>query len=139
MGEVHVKARLTNAVDEDRFRRGKLTAEQIRSCEADAVVDTGTAHTLVPPALAERLGLAIRGQQVVHLAGGHREAVSVTGPLIVQIDGRDTVDEALVLGDEVLIGQTVLEKLDFLVDCNGRRLISNPRHGDQPGTTVRPR
>jgi hypothetical protein len=53
--------------------------------------------------------------------------VSVTEPLIVEIDGHDTLDEAPVLRDQVLIGQTVLEKLDLLVDCDGRRLIQNPR------------
>ena len=53
--------------------------------------------------------------------------MNVTGPVVVEIDGHDTLDEALVLGDEVLIGQTVLEKLNLLVDCEGRRLIPNPR------------
>ena len=35
-------------------------------------------------------------------ADGRTEAVSVTGPLIVELEGRDTMEEALVLGDEVL-------------------------------------
>lgn len=127
MGEVRVKARLTNAVDEGLVRRGLLTSDQVRSYEADAVVDTGATRTVLPPDVAEHLGLAIRGQRFVHYADGHREAVNVTEPLVVEIDGHDTTDEALVLGDQVLIGQTVLEKLDLLVDCDGRRLIPNPR------------
>jgi hypothetical protein len=61
----------------------------------------------------------------------------VTEPLIVELEGRDTLDEALVLGDEVLIGQTVLEKLDLHVDCQQRRLIPNPAHPDQPVTKVK--
>jgi hypothetical protein len=47
--------------------------------------------------------------------------------------------EALVLGDEVLIGQTVLEKLDLLVDRERRRLVP-PRTGSgwsSPGWRVR--
>ena len=68
---------------------------------------------------------------------GRKESVDVTGPLIVEIMGRDTVEEALVLGDEVLIGQTVLEKLDLLVDCANQRLVPNPSHPDQPVTKVK--
>jgi clan AA aspartic protease len=136
MGEVRITARLTNAIDEALVRRGTLSPDRMRSYDADAIVDTGTAHTVVPREIAARLGLAIRSRQVAYLAGGHSEEVDVTEPLIVEIDGRTTVDEALVLGDEVLIGQTVLEKLDFLVDCNGARLISNPRHPGGWGTRV---
>ena len=36
------------------------------------------------------------------------------------------------LGSEVLIGQTVLESLDLLVDCANHRVIPNPAHPDQP-------
>src|SRR2546430_17656857 len=64
-------------------------------------------------------------------ADGRKEAVSVTEPLVLEIEGRDTLDESLVLGDEVLIGQTVLEKLDVFVDCQRRRLEANAYHPDQ--------
>jgi hypothetical protein len=47
------------------------------------------------------------------------------------------MEEALVLGDEVLIGQTVLEKLDLLVDCAKQKLVPNPAHPDQPVTKVK--
>lgn len=63
--------------------------------------------------------------------------VDVTGPIVFELLGRGTLEEALVLGDEVLIGQTVLEKLDLLPDCQGRRLIPNPAHRDQPVTKVK--
>ena len=133
MGEVRVKARLTNALDESLVRRGVLTADRVRRYEADAVVDTGATRTVLPREIVERLGLAIRGQRFARSADGHREAVNVTEPLVVEIDGHDTIDEALVLGEHVLIGQTVLEKLNLLVDCDGRRLIPNPR---QPASRV---
>ena len=70
-------------------------------------------------------------------ADGRTEAVSVTEPLVVEIDGRNTLEEALILGDEVLIGQTVLEKLDLFVDSRGRRLVPNPAHPDQSITKVK--
>jgi clan AA aspartic protease len=137
MGEVRVKAKLMNAVDEALVRRGMLKPEQIRTYEADALVDTGAVRTVLPSHVAARLGLETRGERVAEYADGRVEAVSVTEPLVVEIDGRDTLDEALILGDEVLIGQTVLEKLDLLVDCQRRRLVPNPAHPDQPVTKVK--
>lgn len=68
----------------------------------------------------------------MELANGQNEVVDVTEPAIVTIAGRDTILEMLVVGNEVLIGQTVLEKVDMLVDCTGRQLIPNPAHPDQP-------
>ena len=38
-----------------------------------------------------------------------------------------TTEETLVLGSEVLIGQTVLESLDLRVDCTNHRVIPTPR------------
>jgi hypothetical protein len=38
----------------------------------------------------------------------------------------------MILGTQVLLGVTVLEELDLLVDCTGRRLIPNPAHPQQP-------
>jgi clan AA aspartic protease len=136
MGEVRVKARLTNAVDESLVRRGLLKPEQVRSCDVDALVDTGAVQTVLPPQITARLGLGVRRQRVVKYADGRTETVDVTEPLVVELEGRDTLEEALVLGDEVLIGQTVLEKLDLFVDCQRQRLVPNPAHPDQAVTKV---
>jgi len=135
MGEVRVAVKLTNAVDEALVRRGMMTPEQVRTYEADALVDTGAVRMVVPPEVAIRLGLGVRGQRMAEYADGRTETVSVTEPLVVEIDGRDTLEEALILGDEVLIGQAVLEKLD--VDSRRRRLVPNPAHPDQPVTKVK--
>lgn len=137
MGEVRVKAKLTNAVDEALVRRGLLTPQQVRTYEADALVDTGAVRTVLPQHVADSLGLAMRGQRVVEYADGRKEAVHVTEPLVIDLQGRDTLEEALVLGDEMLIGQTVLEKLDLFVDCQRQRLVPNPAHPDQPVTKVK--
>jgi clan AA aspartic protease len=137
LGEVRVKARLTNAVDEGLVRRGMFRPERVRTYEADALVDTGAVRVVLPPHVVARLGLAVRGQRVTEDTDGRRDVVGVTEPLIVELEGRDTLDEALVLGDEVLIGQTVLEKLDLFVDCQRRQLIPNRAHPDQPVTKVK--
>ena len=132
MGEVRVQVKLTNAVDEDLVNRGLLNPNQLRVCETQALVDTGAVRSVLPMAIVQQLGLRIRGQQVAQYADGRQEAVGVTGAAIIEIEGRETTEAALVTGDEVLIGQTVLETLDLLVDCKNQRLIPNPAHPDQP-------
>jgi clan AA aspartic protease len=131
MGAVRVKARLTNAADESLVRRGMLPPDEVRTCEVDALVDTGAVRTVLPQEIVSRLGLAIDGQLVAQYADGRMEAVNMTEPVRVELAGRHTAEEALVLGDEVLIGQTILEKLDLFVDSYGQRLVPNPAHPDQ--------
>jgi hypothetical protein len=47
------------------------------------------------------------------------------------------VDDALIGGDEVRIGLTIVNKLDLKVDEANRRLIPNPVHPDQPVSKVK--
>lgn len=137
MGEVRVSLKLTNALDEELHRSQQLPESQIRCYEALAVVDTGAVPMIVPQFVADRLGLSVRGHRVVEYADGRKESVDLTSALVVEIAGRDTIEEAVILGDEILIGQTVLEKLDLLVDCANRILTSNPAHPDQPVIKVK--
>jgi predicted aspartyl protease len=136
MGDVRVQVRLTNAFDEALVRQGLLKPEQARSYVGDALVDTGAVLTVLPAQVAARLGLGVRGQRVAEYADGRKETVDLTEPLVVELEGRDTLEEALVLGNEILIGQTVLGKLDLFVDCQGQRLVPNPAHPDQAVTKV---
>jgi len=137
MGEVRTEVNLTNAIDEGLVRRGQLAPEQVRRYKADALIDTGAVRMVVPPHVVQALGLAITGQRVAEYADGRKDAVGITEAIDVDINGRSTLDEALVLGDEVIIGQTVLEKLDLWVDCTNQRLIPNPAHPDQPVSKVK--
>jgi len=137
MGEVRVKVKLTNAVDEALVRRHQLKSAQVRTYEADALVDTGAVRTIIPQAVLEKLGLAVRGETVAEYADGRKDTVGISEPLVVDVLGRDTLEDALILGDEILIGQTVLEKLDLLVDCARNRVIRNPAHPDQAVTKVK--
>ena len=132
MGEVRVQVKLTNAVDEILVNRGLLNPNQFRVCETQALVDTGAVRTVIPIQIVQQLGLRIRGQQIAQYADGREEMVGLTGAVIIEIEGRETTEAALVTGDEVLIGQTVLETLDLLVDCKNQRLIPNPAHPDYP-------
>ena len=137
MGEIRVKVILTNSADEMAHRRRKLKKSAIRRFEADALVDTGAVRSVIPIHVMEKLGVLERGKRVAEYADGRKDTVGITEPIIFDIFGRDTLEEALVLGDEVLIGLTVLNKLDLKSDCANRRLVPNPAHPDQPVSKVK--
>ncbi|RUR73293.1 retroviral-like aspartic protease family protein [Chlorogloeopsis fritschii PCC 9212] len=126
MGEVRVKVKLTNAIDEALVSRGILNPNMLRVCETEALVDTGAVRTVLPMSIVQQLGLRIRGQQVAQYANGMEESVGLTEPVIIELEGRETTEAVLVIGDTVLIGQTVLETLDLLVDYRNQRLVPNP-------------
>jgi clan AA aspartic protease len=132
MGEVRVQVKLINAVDEELVNRGLLNPNQLRVHETQALIDTGAVRTVLSKEIVEKLGLRIRGQQIAKYADGRQEEVGLTGPVIIQLEGRETTEAVLVAGDEVLIGQTVLETLDLLVDCKNQCLIPNPKHPEYP-------
>jgi predicted aspartyl protease len=136
MGEVRAQVTLTNVIDEELMHQEQFNPQQVRTYEANALVNMGAVWTLLPIDVVRHLGLRIRGQRVAEYAGARREIVDVTGPVAVKVYGRETAEEALVLGDEILIGRTVLEKLDLHVDSANRRLIPNPAHPDQVVTKV---
>lgn len=136
-GEIRVRVKLTNAVDEALVRRGSLRPDQVRRVEVDGVVDTGAVRSVLPVHIVQQLGLQIRGQRMAQYADGRAESAGVTEPVIFECLTRDTMEEALVLGSEVLIGQTVLEKLDLLADGAGRRLVPHPDRPNQPVSMVR--
>lgn len=136
MGEVRVKVKLTNAFDESLARRGQLKTEEIRSYEAEALIDTGAVSSVIPQNVMEQLGVLAIGNRVAEYADGRKDTVALTEPIKFSIMGRITNESAMVLGDEVSIGQTILEVLDLLVDCS-RRLIPNPAHPDQPVVKVK--
>jgi len=85
--------------------------------QAEALIDSGSLRTALPADVVELLGLRIRSQEIAKYAAGRQEIVGLTKPVLIEIEGRETIEAAMVLGDMVLIGQTVLETLDFLVDC----------------------
>jgi clan AA aspartic protease len=132
MGEVRVKVKLTNAVDETLVSRGLLNPNQLRVIETQALVDTGAVKMVLPMSIVQELGLRIRGKQIAQYADGREEEIGLTEALIIEIEERETIEAALVTGNEVLIGQTVLETLDLLVDCKNQCLIPNPKHPNYP-------
>jgi len=129
MGAVHVQVKLTNAIDEELVRRGLLNPKCLKTHETTAFVDTEAVRTVLPRSFVQELNLTIRGRQTARYADGREDSVDVTGPVIIELNGRQTIEAALVTGDMVLISQMVLETLDLWVDCK------NPTPDSQSGAS----
>ena len=136
MGEVHVRVRLSNAMDTEMAEQGLLEVDRIRSCEVDALVDTGATRSVISSELAGRLGLRISRHTKAILGDGSEVPIGVCNMVCFEIQGRKTCEDAYVLGGQVLIGQTVLESTDLLVDCTNRKLIPNPAHPEGPAFRI---
>jgi len=130
VGEVRVQVKLCNVADLAAAAAGKLDPQSVRRIEANAMVDTGAVRSCIPQPLLDRLGIQPLDHMVVEYANGQKESVRLAYGVMFDILERRTSDDALVLGDEVLIGQTLLEKMDLIVDCTNRRLLPNPSHPD---------
>ena len=137
MGEIREKVRLTNLADMAARPQSGKKRRKVRSIEVEAVVDAGAVMSVIPIHIVQKLGIEIRARRMARYADGRTDDVGITSGVLFEIQGRDTIEEALVLGDQVLIGQTVLEKLDLLADCAGRRLTPNPDRPNQPVIMIR--
>jgi predicted aspartyl protease len=132
VGQVKIEITLRNAPDVVMARLGHLPPEQVHTYTTQGLIDTGATRSVLPPFVTERLGLIRLSHTEARYANGLPEEVDVTEPFLVEILGRETSDDAMVVGEDVLLGITILEKLDLLVDCTRQRLIPNPAHPDQP-------
>ncbi len=133
MGKVVVAARIENLEDAYDADKGVLPAERVRSIEvSDALVDTGATLLSIPRRLVAQLGLKLRRTRTARTAAGV-VSFGIYGAVRLTVLGRDCIVEAAEIPDDcpVLIGQTPLELLDFVVDPVGQRLIGNPDHGGQ--------
>jgi len=136
MGAVYATVRLSNATDMEIAERGLMGRDEIRSCVIEALVDTGSTLSIISPDIAKTLGLRIHRQATGVLADGNRVSCGVSMGVLFEIAGRDTTQDAYIMGDAVVIGQTVLESTDLLVDCVHRKVIPNPAHPEGPALRV---
>lgn len=137
MGEVRVNVKISNATDVVMARRGLIPQDQIRAVTAEAVVDTGAVSSCIPVDLMEKLGLGTERHINAQMADGTTLSVEMTEPGYMEIMDRLATESFLVLGSEILIGQTALESTDLLVDCNRQRVITNPDHPNSAVIRIR--
>jgi predicted aspartyl protease len=92
--------------------------------DLDLLVDTGAAYSLIPTAVAERLGLRVLRQQPVVIAGGRRDVWPVA-EIRMAVEGRRDVPTLCFVTDAgpMLLGAMTLEACSVAVDPLGRRLV----------------
>ena len=132
MGRVMVDVIVENVEDVRKAQRGEIPPEKIRRITVPALVDSGATFFCMPESLIQQLGLPFNRE---------RETRTVTDPLTLKVyggarltvQGRDCDEEVLALPEsrQVLLGQIPLEKMDWWIDLNERRLVGNPEHGGQ--------
>ena len=132
MGQVHVQVILTNHREEVMARLGQLDANRVHRYETEALIDTGAVRSTIPAAVAERLGLFRLRKTDAKYADGRVEEVDMTEAVTVEILGRETEMNPMILGEQILLGVMVLEGLDLMVDCNRNRLVPYQGTWDQP-------
>ena len=137
MGEVRITVQIKNSSDEAMLRRKKLAKSKVRSVEVDAVVDTGAVRSVIPETLMQKLGLMEQTRIVARFADGRTDTVIMSEPATMYLLDREVSENFLVMGDEVLIGQTALEATDLLVDCHRGKVTTNPDHPNAPVIRVR--
>ena len=105
-----------------------------QSVEVNALVDTEATFMCVTEAIAVQLGFDTTevSRHVVTLADGRQIRVPRIAPIEIIFGNRSYITEALVLGDEPLMGVLPLEAMDLLVDPLRQQLIINPEHPNFP-------
>ena len=132
MGQVHVRVVLTNHREAVMAQFGQLDANRVHHYETEALIDTGATRSVIPSAVADRLGLFRIRRTDAPYVDSRVEEVDVTEAIMVEILGRETAILPMVLGEHVLLGSTVLEELDLMVDCKRHQLVPYQGASDQP-------
>ena len=128
MGHVRTQIALSNP------RRPEL-----QPVEVEAMVDTG-AHTLcIPEHVALQLQLEDDKQtpREVTLADGSSQSVPCVGPIEAHFENRNCYVGALVMGDEVLLGEVPMEDMDLIVSPAHQRVVINPDFPNFPHALVK--
>lgn len=105
-----------------------------QSVGINALVDTGATSMCVTEEEALQLGFDIGevAQHLVTLADGRKIWVPRIAPIEITFGNRSYVTEALVLGNEPLMGVLPLEAMDLMVDPLHQQLAVNPAHPNFP-------
>jgi clan AA aspartic protease len=100
-----------------------------KGAKVHALVDTGAFMMGVPANIAIGLGFDLEEMSTreATLADGTRVRCPVV-PLQVGFQERSCSADAMVLGDECMVGVLVLEAMGLVVDPVQQRVIPNPKH-----------
>ncbi len=126
MGIVRQKIRLANYARPD-----------LEEIDTRALVDTGALELCIPQHVALQLKLETLQEREVTLANGERKVVPYVGGVRIEVFGRQTVQSANVLGDEVLLGAIPMEAMDLIVHPARLELRPNPESPNIPASLAK--
>lgn len=114
MGLIHAQVTFENQLNKRRI-------------ETHALVDTGCLHLTIPDPVARELGFdpSEFGTFTVRLADGTQRDVPRIGPIRIYYTGRWADLNALVFGDEPLMGGFALEALDLSLNPTTQTITVN--------------
>lgn len=98
------------------------------SLEVKALADTGALHLCISEHIALQLDLEVLEKREVTIADGSKKLVNYVGPLEVQFENRKCFTGALVMGDEVLLGEIPMEDMDLVLLPSLRKVSVNPQN-----------
>jgi clan AA aspartic protease len=122
MGHVYADLKVTNLFSK-------------KAVDVTMLVDTGATFISLTEPQAIQLGFDLDECEriTVTTADGRSHSVPKVLPIQVRFsDNRSYTTEALVLGNQALLGVIALEAMDIQIDPKGQKLIPNPAHPNFP-------
>lgn len=137
MGLVHAEIELINAGDLEVARRGIIKSEEVRRITVNALVDSGAYMMVIPEHVRLQLGLETVEHGEAEYANGKIESVPIVGPMVIKFANRRTVADAMVLGNQVLLGSIPMEAMDVIIHPRTQMLVVNPENPTMPRMIVK--
>jgi clan AA aspartic protease len=121
MGLVYQQLRLSNPYESG-----------IEEIDATALVDTGATELCIPEHMANQLKLKYAGERIIHLANGEKQVCDVMMTVRIEVFGLVWNGQAIITGDEVLLGAIPMESLNLIVDPKKQIAFPNPDNLNVP-------
>ena len=137
MGLIYAEITLQNVKDLFSLELGRIKKEAVRSIKTRAMVDSGAAFLVIPDHIRIQLGLDVLEQREVEVADGRCHVCDVVGPLTIRFKNRRITMDAMVLGNEVLLGAIPMRALDVVIHPLREILDVNPENPFMPKMKVK--
>lgn len=119
------------------IRLSNFALPSLEEIDARVLVDTGLLELCIPKHVANQLRLRTLEEREVTLANGDKQIVPYVGGVRIEVFGRQTVQSANVLGDEVLLGAIPMEAMDLVVHPARLEIMPNPDSPNIPASLAK--
>ncbi len=116
---------------------GNEARRDLEFVAAHALVDSGATMLVIPPEMEAELQLEERDKAVVTTADGATRTVRVVGGVRVKFANRTTSCDALVMGNQVLLGAIPMQGMDVIISPKEEKLIVPPDRPNFPHMLVK--